>query len=254
MSKRYYVVADVHGYADLLKKGLKEAGFDSANPDHIFVSLGDLTDRGHQAAECIEYVMSLPNRVLIRGNHEDLVNYLMFYARSYDGADVQNGTCDTVRQFAEKTRGFAISNTLMEMTWQEVVRDAMQFNLWKQYYNELRNYYEVDGFVFVHGWIPVEVKDWRNEAASDMWNSAVWAKTPRMVKYECWDNGGKTIVCGHWHSWEFWKNLGGETSYKFDPYIDPHFIAMDACTAFSRQINVLVIEDGKVVDQVCVRD
>ena len=46
--KKYFVVSDVHGFYDEMKKALDNAGFDIANPDHIFVSCGDLLDRGRQ--------------------------------------------------------------------------------------------------------------------------------------------------------------------------------------------------------------
>ena len=70
---KYFVVADVHGFYDKMIKALKDAGFDRDNPEHIFVSLGDLFDRGDQAVKCLEFVMSLnpARRILIRGNHED---------------------------------------------------------------------------------------------------------------------------------------------------------------------------------------
>ena len=62
---------------------------------------------------------------------------------------------------------------------------------------------------------------------------------------------GKTVVCGHWHSsWghsrlhnkgpEF--NTNEETAC-FDPFIDRGIIALDGCTAYSNQVNCIVIED-----------
>lgn len=42
MSRKYFIVADVHSYYDEMIKALTEAGFEKNNLDHIFVSLGDL--------------------------------------------------------------------------------------------------------------------------------------------------------------------------------------------------------------------
>ena len=72
---KMFVVSDVHGFYDEMKLALDDAGFDRNNPDHFFISLGDLLDRGPQAAKCLEFVMGLnpERRVLIRGNHEDLM-------------------------------------------------------------------------------------------------------------------------------------------------------------------------------------
>ena len=46
MSKKFFVVADVHSFYDEMKQELDTAGFDINNPDHILVSCGDVLDRG----------------------------------------------------------------------------------------------------------------------------------------------------------------------------------------------------------------
>ena len=77
--KKYFIVADVHGYFDILNQSLKEAGFDENNPEHFFVSLGDLLDRGKQPRECLQFVNSLERKILIRGNHEDLMEEMIAF-------------------------------------------------------------------------------------------------------------------------------------------------------------------------------
>lgn len=250
--KTYFVVADVHGFADLMKKGLAAAGFNVSNPDHVFVSLGDLTDRGTQNVDCLEYVMSLPNRVLVRGNHDDLVANLIWHKPYFSSNDVSNGTYDTVRQFAEKTRGFHISDKLAVADWDSVRTDARRFDLWNKYYGELRNYFEVGHYVFVHGWIPVGMENWRQNATEADWEDAVWAKTPVMVRNCMWDRN-HIIVCGHWHSQQFHKDFENKPE-EFGPFQHPHFIAMDSCTALSKELAVFIVNekgDGKFV---CVKD
>ena len=49
--KTCFVVADVHSFYDEMIAALDGAGFDPANPDHIFVCLGDLLDRGDKPLE-----------------------------------------------------------------------------------------------------------------------------------------------------------------------------------------------------------
>ena len=91
---KYFIVSDVHSYFDILKQSLKDAGFDENNPEHFFVSLGDLLDRGKQPRECLQFVNSIERKILIRGNHEDLMEEMIAirYPRSHD---VHNGTWDT---------------------------------------------------------------------------------------------------------------------------------------------------------------
>lgn len=251
MAKMYFVIADVHGYYDLMIKTLNEAGFDRNNPEHILVSLGDLTDRGEKVVECVEYVMNLSSsqRILIRGNHDELVDNL-FATGTFGGHDITNGTWDTIRQFAEHTRGLTISKTLAEFDWDSVMKDARRFKTWSKYYDSLRNYAEIEGFVFVHGWIP-QVKQWRKNADANDWDKAIWAKTPLLTKAEYWDESGKTIICGHWHSEAWWRKDGYPHVYK--TYVHPHFIAIDACTAFSNQMNCIVIQRGKIIKNINVK-
>ena len=61
----------------------------------------------------------------------------------------------------------------------------------------------------------------------------------------------KTILCGHWHSsYGHWKyeHKGSEfgEDADFSPYYGNGIIALDACTAFSNRINVVVLEDDTI--------
>ena len=58
----------------------------------------------------------------------------------------------------------------------------------------------------------------------------------------------KTIVCGHWHtSYANSKYHNEGTEYGpdavYDMFVDEGIIGLDACTAVSKQVNVLVIDD-----------
>ena len=72
---KYFVVSDVHSFYDEMVAALTSVGFDYNNPDHILVSCGDLLDRGNKTLETLKYVNGLPKerKILIRGNHEDLL-------------------------------------------------------------------------------------------------------------------------------------------------------------------------------------
>ena len=71
--KKLFVVSDVHSFYTELMSALQSAGFEMDNEEHIFVSCGDLLDRGPDAKKCLEFVNSLPDyrKILIRGNHEE---------------------------------------------------------------------------------------------------------------------------------------------------------------------------------------
>ena len=108
---KYFVIADVHGFYDEMIDGLNKAGFDKINPNHVLISLGDAMDRGPKPLEVVEYLVNLPRKILIRGNHEDLLQEL-FNGRSLCSCDITNGTFNTIRMLAEKVRNFKVSREL----------------------------------------------------------------------------------------------------------------------------------------------
>ena len=116
----------------------------------------------------------------------------------------------------------------------------------------MRDYFETGHYVFVHGWIPCirdrngysYYSDWRN-ASADEWAKARWYNGMDAT-VTCQEE--KTIVCGHWHaSYGHSKIEGKGSEFKedadFTPYQASGIIAIDACTAHSGFVNVLVLDD-----------
>ena len=58
----------------------------------------------------------------------------------------------------------------------------------------------------------------------------------------------ETILCGHWHcsyGHARYENKGSEfgPDADFSPYYAPGVIALDACTAFSQKVNIIILDD-----------
>lgn len=58
----------------------------------------------------------------------------------------------------------------------------------------------------------------------------------------------KTILCGHWncsYGHAQFEHKGSEfgPDADFSPYFGPGIIALDACTAHSGHVNILVLDD-----------
>jgi hypothetical protein len=91
--------------------------------------------------------------------------------------------------------------------------------------------------------------DWRN-ASQEEWDEATWGNPFDMADRGLMPN--KTIVFGHWHCSTGWAKAENCSEFdddaKFDPYYGDGFISIDACTAYSRQCNVIVIEDEFLED------
>jgi len=65
---RTFVVGYIHGACKALKQVLDRSHFDPET-DRL-ISLGDICDGWSQTKETIDFLLALPHRILIRGNHE----------------------------------------------------------------------------------------------------------------------------------------------------------------------------------------
>jgi serine/threonine protein phosphatase 1 len=66
---REFVMADIHGHYDKLVSCLKAVEFDYSKD--LLIQLGDVVDRGPDTFKCVEELLKIENKVLIRGNHDD---------------------------------------------------------------------------------------------------------------------------------------------------------------------------------------
>ena len=250
---RYYVAADIHGFFTPFHNALEAAGYYEDNGEKKIVICGDLFDRGAEARQTQDYVLEKLRSdqiILIRGNHEDLFCDLVTKDRGmpYDH-HVHNGTYQTALDLTGYDIGMA---GVRHFDFAEAGRRT-------PYYTEIipamLDYYETEHYVFVHGWVPCRqegryrfsmYEDWRNcgpsQWASARWYSGIDAAHAGLTV------DGKTVVCGHWHC------SYGHSRYEqkcsefgpdadFTPYYAPGIIALDACTAHSGKVNVIVLED-----------
>ena len=101
MKRMFFVVSDVHGHYTEMKDALDREGFCADKEDHVFVSCGDLFDRGTENKAVYEFIRDLRNKILIKGNHEDML--LEALQRGYlIGSDIDNGAALTVSDLLGK--------------------------------------------------------------------------------------------------------------------------------------------------------
>ena len=251
-----WCVSDIHSYWEPFKKALDNAGFIPNYSEHLLIVLGDVFDRGPGTIQVYNFLNSLANVVLIRGNHEDLLEEML--ARGYgEKHDIANGTVWTTCQLADAT-GIKTKSTY------EVCKAAEDYV--KPFLAKFVNYYESANFIFCHSWIPCKVHyygngeskpwylnnktyvylpDWR-EANEVEWEEARWGNPFKMAEAGL-NKTGKTIVFGHFHSSWPRANYEGKPEFgegaDFSPYFGDRYISLDACTAVSNMCNVIVLED-----------
>ncbi len=73
---KLFVCSDIHSFYTPLKKALDEKRFDPNNENHWLISCGDVFDRGHESVEVLKFLMSLERKVLVKGNHDILLEEL----------------------------------------------------------------------------------------------------------------------------------------------------------------------------------
>ena len=243
MSKTYFCVADVHSFYTEMQRALSEQGYDENNPSHIFVSLGDLFDRGPESKECLEFVNSIPRerKILIRGNHEILMRQMVFGGNWPRGIDKHNGTWKTACDLTGVDKAEVM----------EKMRKNSEF--WK-YYHDTEYYRIVGDYILTHAWVPCRrilwdgtikvapIEDWDTEDDCDWDNYYTWANC-----MDLWQRGarveGKTVICGHWNTSWGWKEIRHKCENLYDgdaihePFIDDGIVALDACTVVSKKVN-----------------
>lgn len=261
---KYYVVADVHGYYDLLKQALQEAGFfDETEPCKLIVC-GDLLDRGTQANEMVDFMVDLKKKeqlIYILGNHEDLlVQCLQEIARggvheiaSGTSHHYRNRTWDTLLQLSQMSETDAYRNPY------ELIRRVRGSTFYRELLPYGINYYETPNYVFTHGWIPcfsngygMSVKyqynpGWREAGIVD-WEQARWMNGMHMACNHHILEGDKIIVCGHYHTSYGHAFIDCTCSEwgkdaNFSPFRAKGIWAIDGCVAYSQKMNCIVIVD-----------
>ena len=238
---KLFVVTDVHGHGTALRSVLEKAGFVAGAKDHLLISCGDCFDRGRENLDVLTLLESIPNKVLIRGNHEQMLGDMMANGRT-DPIAEGNGTCITLREFFGED-AIAEDGTLR--------MPASKKRRVKRFLDDMVDYYETKHYLFVHGWVPLGMRDgchclerhWRQSPPCDLhWSR--WNDWHQLYGYaHLAPPADKTMVCGHrsaMYGVYFDRERPADSTL---PFFGRGLIALDASTAMSGRINLLVLED-----------
>lgn len=254
---KYYVVSDIHGFYTEFIDALTEKGFFEDKEPHKLIVCGDLFDRGREAVKLQDFIDDLLKKdevILIRGNHEDLFEQLLDSADnlltdSYLGEIFSlNRTLDTLYQLTDSDY-----NTVLIWT-KRIVAKAKNTPYYKWMLSSMKDYYETEKYIFVHGWIPCVqngdyfkyIENWR-EQSREVWENARWKNGMRAANKGVIEPN-KTIVCGHEPCYkghiDYEENKGIPVNGPYYlPYYGKGIIAIDAQTYNTHKVNCIVIED-----------
>ncbi len=237
-----FVVSDIHGHFTALKAALDEKGFIENDDDHILIVCGDLFDRGTENREVFNFIKKLKNKILIRGNHEDILERIL--DEGYlNWTDYYNGLESTVMELLAEDAIDLLGDV-------DVRRHSAKIRAIKKLFSQMLDYFETDNYIFTHGWIPIKNDDGTLDTSLD-WRRAkcsTWydARFYEWQKFYAAGNAtlsDKTIVCGHRTAQKGAMFDSSRTEDTFTEFYGDGVIAIDGCTVRSGVVNVLVLEE-----------
>lgn len=270
---KYFCVSDIHSFYTPLKEALKQAGFRKSNKDHCLVVCGDVFDRGEETIQVYQFLKSLPkNRcILIKGNHESL--YFDLLKKSWpDDYDYSNGTVKTFCAIAGVDEQFLSADYYyangmgdgwrdrLKRQWLEIKKSVEESSITKWLKSDQwKDYWEYKNFIFVHSFIPVvdndglpgyyinnrhfsPMKNWREDASQSDWEDARWGCPWKQYKQGLFDLEkayNKVLVCGHWHTDDFWSNLDHIYDSLSELYYSKNLIGLDGGVHYEYQTEII---------------
>ncbi|MBQ3075609.1 MAG: metallophosphoesterase [Clostridia bacterium] len=235
--KKLFVVSDIHGHFTPLKEALETAGFEGDNPEHLLICCGDYFDRGNENLHVLKFFERVGHKVLLRGNHEDLLLKLLQTGKVLSH-NYLNGTMQTLTDFFGKYSIDPIDDTIDFSGKSRTVDRLCDF------IGETVNYYETENYVFVHGWLPEQAKASADlqRATDRSWEQARWTKW--IDRYDgAKPLEDKTLICGHVPTFYASKFDKSRDHNSHEIFFGNGIIAIDTGTYDTKKINVLVLED-----------
>lgn len=143
-----FVIGDIHGNHKALVQCLERSGFNKEEDQ--LITLGDITDGWHEVYECVEELLTIKNRIDIKGNHDDWF-FEWLKTGKHPDSWAQGGE-GTLKSYTSKLGfgfGFAHGSTrnrVTGMTPTDLPESHRDF-----FYNQIPYYKDKLSNIFVHG-------------------------------------------------------------------------------------------------------
>lgn len=237
MTKKYYVISDIHGHYDEMIRDLYSRGYDESDNEHHLIVLGDMFDRGTQSKEVLEYLFNLyknNSASIILGNHDSfLIEFLngLFYKAEFNMR--HNGTKKTLESLVGRSLTY-------DENWEEIRAEINgKYDFLNDFLHGLPLYLEIGDYIFVHGGIKYNNGDWMNNCQNDF----IWSYEIELERVP-----DKIVVAGHHrvatirYPRSKYEELFIEHPEAFNILYEEGKILIDAFVEISKKINVLLLE------------
>lgn len=235
---KYYVISDIHGHYDEMKRDLDLQGYDDNNDNHHLIVVGDMCDRGLQSVEVLHYLytLSLKNKAtVILGNHDTfLIEFFeMNFVRAYFNIQ-NNGFGKTLSSLCNSEVN---SETDLSDIHPRIYKDYYSIYKWLK---SLPYYYELGKYIFVHGGVNGDLNNWKETSIRDM----IWSK-----EFDQKPIPNRIVVSGHQRvatirvKTKDYKKLFSESPEEFEVLDLGNKILIDGFVEVSKKINVLILDE-----------
>lgn len=266
---KYFCISDIHAHYTEAFNALSDAGFDYDNDNHKLIVVGDITDRGPEALEVLEWLKELTDKdkaIVLKGNHDNFL--IKFFKNDNILFDWENnGLNTTIDDLDHRTNSFQTYCLLFDKPfdyetfceWQRVTSATIQKEYpWiRKWMESFPDYYETKNYIFTHGIIDCRGdNDWHSSNMSKYhyhgWAANRWVSPEDYLYFT--NKTNKHLVVGHLNASLMRYVFENKTTegYEYKEYypdneiyynkdIDTYFL--DTCTIATKKVNVLVIED-----------
>lgn len=227
MSKKLFVIGDIHGECDLLDKQLQHVDF----TEHQLVLLGDLIDRGPKIKQTIETVMALvkdKGAVCLKGNHEDiLLRWLNDPEEKMDWYKRNGGQATLIDLL-----GYEVVQNCSPKQLAQHVREQYAHVI--AFFEHLPLFYETQEVICVHAGVNLALDDWHNTSERDF----LWI---RDEFHKAKNTTSKMIIFGHTPV----QSLYGDER-TIDLWLSDDKIGLDGGAVYERALLSVVMVDGEI--------
>ena len=256
------MISDVHGRFDKLMSALDAVNFNKDTD--TLVSLGDAFDRGDQNLEVLKFLMDLPHKILIWGNHDLRLRDVLLRKSEVCTYDYSNGMLETIKDLC----GFKTISSIADGVWmlENFTQCEDNYRLLLKYFSQCIYAAEFEDLICTHCWVPLRITvapnstlgkieyiysalpDWR--AASKLeWEDVSWEHTENICRLNLFPD--KKLIVGHWHAWRLRTMYGSAESRNLKDMdfttfcYEDKLVAIDGCSNFEYGVvNAYVYESA----------
>jgi len=180
LEPKTYVIGDIHGMHLALKQALERSGF-RYKIDQL-ITIGDIVDGGPESYLCIEELLKIPNRIDIRGNHDNWM--LEFINTGRHPEQWGQGALQTAKSYADAI-GLELKVQEIRVDYFNQIHYTYILNLnpdditesHKNFFRRQHRYHKDDNKnVFVHGGFDRSIPVSKSPEITMMWDRSLWKK------------------------------------------------------------------------------